>query len=203
LYAISKSTTLESNKSLADNTSPWLIRQFEERMIALSDTGFHAAEGEPTNLKLCPRGEWQDRPLVETVLSMLTLVCHFKKVMHRVWAYFQARLAFTMAAFNVLVRWHGLLPNASGFVPLSITGLVCNIPILLFGLSETNTIGYYAPSDFPGRHRAFIRLSPSYFHRPFHSSWDLPCSHSQTSKPCRAAHGQGCGGGRHLYGALS
>ena len=43
-----------------------------------------------------------------------------KKVMHRGWAYFQARLAFTMAAFNVLVQWHGLLPNASGFVPLSI-----------------------------------------------------------------------------------
>jgi hypothetical protein len=35
-------------------------------------------------------------------------------------SYFQARLAFTMAAFNVLVQWHGLLPNASGFVPLSI-----------------------------------------------------------------------------------
>jgi hypothetical protein len=30
-----------------------------------------------------------------------------KKVMHRGWAYFQARLAFTMAAFNVLVQWHG------------------------------------------------------------------------------------------------
>jgi hypothetical protein len=39
--------------------------------------------------------------LVETVLSMLTLVCHLKKVMHRGWEYFQARLAFTMAAFNV------------------------------------------------------------------------------------------------------
>jgi hypothetical protein len=37
-----------------------------------------------------------------------------------VWAYFQARLAFTMAAFNVLVQWHGFQPNASGFVPLSI-----------------------------------------------------------------------------------
>ena len=44
-------------------------------MIVLSDTGFHAAEGDPTNLKLCQRGEWQDRMLVETVLSMLTLVC--------------------------------------------------------------------------------------------------------------------------------
>jgi hypothetical protein len=83
-------------------------------MIVLSDTGFHAAEGDPSNLKLCQRGEWQDRMLVETVLSMLTLVCHLKKVMHRGWAYFQARLAFAMAAFNVLVQWHGLEPYASG-----------------------------------------------------------------------------------------
>ena len=58
--------------------------------------------------------------LVETVLSMLTLVCHFKQVMHRVWEYFHARLAFTMALFNVLVQGHGLRPNTSGFVPLSI-----------------------------------------------------------------------------------
>ena len=89
-------------------------------MIVLSDTAFHAAAGDPANLKLCQRGEWEDRMLVETVLSMLTLVCHLKKVMHRGWAYFQARLAFTMAAFNVLVQWHGLRPYASGFVPLSI-----------------------------------------------------------------------------------
>jgi hypothetical protein len=105
--------------NVADNTFQWLIRQFEERMIVLSDTGFHAAEGDPSNLKLCPRGEWEDRMLVETVLSMLTLVCHFKKVMHRVWTYFHARLAFTMAAFNVLVQWYGFQPTASGFVPLS------------------------------------------------------------------------------------
>jgi hypothetical protein len=106
--------------NVADNTFQWLIRQCEEQMIVLSDTAFHAAEGDPSNLKLCQRGEWEDRLLVETVLSMLTLVCHMKKVMHRGWAYFQARQAFTMAAFNVLVQWHGLQPNASGFVPLSI-----------------------------------------------------------------------------------
>src|SRR5947199_9010594 len=92
-------------------------------MIVLSDTAFHAAEGDPTNLTLCQRGEWEDRMLVETVLSMLTLVCHLKKVMHRGWAYVQARLAFTMAAFNVLVQWHGLRPPAPGFVPLSLAEL--------------------------------------------------------------------------------
>src|SRR3712207_8971016 len=53
-------------------------------------------------------------------LSMLTTVCHFKQVMHRVWAYFEARLAWTMAAFNILVAWHGLAPDDDGFVPLSI-----------------------------------------------------------------------------------
>ena len=105
--------------NVADNAFQWLIRQVDGRMIVLSDTAFHAAEGDPANLKLCPRGEWEDRMLVETVLSMLTVVCHFKKVMHRGWAYLQARLAFTMAAFNVLVQWHGLHPDASGFVPLS------------------------------------------------------------------------------------
>jgi len=109
--------------NVADNTFQWLIRQFEEQMIVLSDTAFHAAEGDPANLKLCQRGEWQDRLLVETVLSMLTLVSHCKKVMHRVWTYFQARLAFTTAAFNVLVQWHGLQPNMYGFVPLSIAEL--------------------------------------------------------------------------------
>jgi hypothetical protein len=84
-----------------------VIQQFDGRMIVLSDTAFHAAEGDPANLKLCQRGEWQARILVETVLSMLTVVCHFKKVMHRVWAYFHARLAFTMTTCKVLVQWHG------------------------------------------------------------------------------------------------
>jgi|SRR5882724_3594277 len=69
---------------VADNTFQWLVRQFEEQMIVLSDTAFHAAGGDPSNLKRCQRGEWEDRMLVETVLSMLTLVCHLKKVRHRV-----------------------------------------------------------------------------------------------------------------------
>jgi hypothetical protein len=72
-------------------------------MIVFSATGFHAAEGDPSNLTVCQRGEWEDLLLVETVLSMLTLITHFKKVMHRVWTSFHARLAFTMAVFHVLV----------------------------------------------------------------------------------------------------
>ncbi len=103
-----------------DSTFRWLVEQFLETMIVLTDTGFHAKEGDPANMKVCPRGTWNVRMVVETVLSMLTTVCHFKKMLHRVWAYFQARLAYTMAAFNILAQWRGLQPDENGFIPLSI-----------------------------------------------------------------------------------
>ncbi len=104
----------------AAHTLQWLMRQGEERMLVLRDTGCHAAAGAPVNLKVCPRGAWEERMLVETGLSMLTLVCHVTQGRPRGWASCQARLAFTMAAFNGLVQGHGLEPDASGFVPLSI-----------------------------------------------------------------------------------
>ena len=97
-----------------------LIETFEAEMIVLSDSAFHAKVGDPANLKLCDRGLWNTRMLVETVLSMITGVCHLKKVAHRTWAAFQARLAFTLATFNLLVQWHGLKPDAHGFVHLSL-----------------------------------------------------------------------------------
>ena len=75
-------------------------------MIVLTDTGFHAKTGDPANMKVCPRGTWNTRMLVETVLSMLTTVFHSKQVGHRVWASFRARLAWTMAAFNLLAQWN-------------------------------------------------------------------------------------------------
>ena len=97
-----------------------LIETFEDAMIVLSDSAFHAKEGDPVNLQLCDRGLWNTRMLVETVLSMIHRVCHLKKVAHRTWAAFQTRLAFTLATFNLLVQWHGLKPDAQGFIPLSL-----------------------------------------------------------------------------------
>lgn len=97
-----------------------LIARSADQMVIFSDTGFHAKGGDPPNLKVCQRGQWNERMKVETVLSMLTLVCHFKRMMHRVWDYFRARLAFTMAAFNLLAQWNGLKTDESGYVHLSI-----------------------------------------------------------------------------------
>jgi hypothetical protein len=39
---------------------------------------------------------------------------------HRSWDYFKARLAFTMAAYNILLQWNGLQPDEHGFIHLSI-----------------------------------------------------------------------------------
>lgn len=97
-----------------------LIRSFEDDMLILSDHGFFSKASNPSNLKVCKRGTWNVRIIVETVLSMLTTICHFKRISHRVWDYFKARLAFTMAAFNILVQWHGLKSDDQGFVHLSI-----------------------------------------------------------------------------------
>lgn len=60
-----------------------LIEKVVDQMIVLADSHFHAAEGDPPNLKIYARGTWNDRMVVETVLSMLTTVSHLKKVFHR------------------------------------------------------------------------------------------------------------------------
>jgi hypothetical protein len=77
--------------------------------------------------------------------------------------------------------WSGL-PKGWGPSP-SVLVLVC---------AALPRSDYYAPSDFPGRHRTFIRLSPSYFHRPSHPPWDLPCSHCRTQTRCCRWRVSGC-----------
>jgi hypothetical protein len=97
-----------------------LVDQVADHMVVFSDTAFAKVDWHPTNLRLCQRGEWNVRMLVETVLSMLTYVCDFKHSRHKVWDYFETKIGFTMALFNILVQWHGFQPDETGFVPLSI-----------------------------------------------------------------------------------
>jgi len=103
-----------------DSTFQPLIEYFDGKMVVFVDTGFHAKEGDPANMKVCSRWTWNERMMIETVLSMLTVVCHLKKVGHRMWPCFRYRLAFTLAAFNILAQWHGFKPDEDGFIQLSI-----------------------------------------------------------------------------------
>lgn len=80
-----------------------LVRLLAEDGLVLSDLGFRCKNGSPDNLKLCLKGTWNDRMMVETTFSLLTVVCHAKKMFHRSVTHLQARLAYTAALFNVLI----------------------------------------------------------------------------------------------------
>ena len=97
-----------------------LVDDVADQMVVFSDTGFEKSDWQPPNLRPCQRGEWNVRMVVETVLSMLPYVCDFKRSRHKVWDYFETKVGFTMALFNILVQWHGFQPDETGFVPLSI-----------------------------------------------------------------------------------
>jgi hypothetical protein len=93
-----------------------LIESFQDDCIILSDLGFRCAKGLPLNLKLCAKGTWNDRMVIETIFSMLTVVCKTKKMHHRVEAYLNARLAYLAAMFNMLLTlFHQLHPDADPF----------------------------------------------------------------------------------------
>lgn len=80
-----------------------LIALVKEDGVVLSDLGFRCKEGVPSNLKLCLKGTWNERMIVETTFSLLTVICHAKKMFHRTAAHLEARLAYTAAMFNVLI----------------------------------------------------------------------------------------------------
>ena len=89
-----------------------LIAAGEDYTITLTDLGFRAKAGLPPNLKVCPKGTWNERMCVETAFSLLTVVCQAKKIYHRVAAYVETRFAYLAAMFNVLLSlFHQLHPD--------------------------------------------------------------------------------------------
>jgi len=97
-----------------------LVEAVSDKMIVLADTGFRRKINQPENLKICSRGQWNDRMLIETVFSLLSQVCKLKHLRQRVWEYFQMRLAFTVALFNLLQHWNGLNFDEDGVSHLSL-----------------------------------------------------------------------------------
>jgi len=80
-----------------------LVGLLNQAAVVLADLGFRCKDGIPDNLKLCAKGTWNDRMMIETTFSLLTVVCQAKKMFHRTAAHLQARLAYTAAMFNVLI----------------------------------------------------------------------------------------------------
>src|SRR5215208_2819441 len=92
------------------------FEEYDQEAILLADWGFRCADGVPNNVKLCKKGTWNDRMVVETAVSLLTVVCHAKKIHHRLEPYIEARLAYTVAMFNICLKlFHQLHPEESVF----------------------------------------------------------------------------------------
>jgi hypothetical protein len=75
---------------------------YAERTITLADESFNAVD-RPPNIKICRRGQWNERMLIETVLSLVHRVCHLKYLWHRTWPYLQMHLAYVVGVFNALL----------------------------------------------------------------------------------------------------
>ena len=103
-----------------DQTFLPLLDNYDGQMIVLADTGFQRAKGIPANVKLCRRGEWNVRMMVETTFAMITTVWGSKKMRHRTWAGFEAHLSYMVAAFNILAQWNGMQPDENGHTHRSI-----------------------------------------------------------------------------------
>jgi hypothetical protein len=102
--------------NVPDKTFNGLAACLSEQSLVFTDLGFRDANGVPDNLVLCPKGTYNDRMMVETAFSLLTVVCHLNKIGQRVEAYIEARLAYVAAMFNTLLAlFHQLHPKESPF----------------------------------------------------------------------------------------
>jgi hypothetical protein len=85
-----------------------VAEQFDGETITLTDPGFRQKDAPPGNLKHCPPKTWNERMLLETILSLITRVCHLKHLYHRVAEYLTMHLSYLSALFNLLLslnRW--------------------------------------------------------------------------------------------------
>lgn len=84
-----------------DNHFAWLVEEFEIQV--LSDTGFHAKEGDPVNLKICQRGEQNERMVVESVFSLCTRLLGLNDIIAKTRQGFDLAVSSIFALFNTLL----------------------------------------------------------------------------------------------------
>jgi hypothetical protein len=91
-----------------------LVANLEGQTLTLTDLGFRDANGTPANLILCAKGERNERMVVETAFSMVTVISHLKHLFLRTSDALWSHLAYVAAMFNTLYElFHQLHPEAS------------------------------------------------------------------------------------------
>ena len=93
-----------------------LVAALDGRSITLADAGFRdppgsRGAGTPANLKICGRGGWGERMVVETAFSLAHRACRLTYLWHRTAAHAEAHLAYAAALFNTLLALDGPAGN--------------------------------------------------------------------------------------------
>jgi len=110
--------------NLPDQAFQEVVADLDDVMAVFGDSGFHAADGDPANLVICPRGERNFRMIVETFFSLFAGVLDGKRMAHRSWDALAAHIAYGLAAMTLLLQWDGLPVDEHGFVRLSLADFV-------------------------------------------------------------------------------
>jgi hypothetical protein len=97
-----------------DDTANVCDRRFNtmaanEGSITLADAGFKDKRGIPPTLKICKRGEWNDRMTVETLFSLWDRICHAKRIFVRSVNGFKTRIDYLVALTNLVAKLNTML----------------------------------------------------------------------------------------------
>src|SRR5215212_81719 len=102
--------------NLADNAFRDVATDYGDETVVFTDNGFRKKGFDPANLRSCNHGEWNDRYLVERVLSWMTEVFSAKKIFHRTVDGIHMRIGAIAAAFNILLKMNDYKPSMTWFV---------------------------------------------------------------------------------------
>lgn len=88
--------------NIHDKHFAWLVESFEVQV--LSDKGFHSKDGDPENLKICQRGEQNERMVVESVFSLCKRLLGMNQIQAKTRAGFELAISSIFALFNLLLE---------------------------------------------------------------------------------------------------
>jgi hypothetical protein len=72
--------------------------------LTLADSGFRCKAGIPGTLKICQRGQWNERMTIETLFSLWERICNAKRFFVRSVTAFKARVAYLIAFTNIAIQ---------------------------------------------------------------------------------------------------
>jgi hypothetical protein len=101
--------------NVPDNAFRELATAYADDMVVFSDNGFRKNGCDRQNMRYCEHGEWNDRYLIERMLSWMTEVFHAKKIYHRTIQGVHMRIGAIAAAFNILLKMNDYKPSMTWF----------------------------------------------------------------------------------------